>query len=676
MRRLVGLARGCRAPLALALALVLALAPAAGRAAPASSRATLALPAHPASGLAERLRHHQAEAALRRAPLPAPAGGAGLGLAGFAALAETGWRLGHQEAEVSVDPQAPGLAVALTCTVEALDAEVKSVTLLLPLAAAVEAVALADGATVSWSAGTLFGQLRAVEVTLAPPLAAGASRQLALRYQATLDCDAKTSLLRTCTFNDEFWQVLFFRVFADHGAAHHAPHTSTLHVRTPPGRMAAAPGTPLGVTAAGPGWLRWSFEQSERTENGGFAIADFRVTGGGPEASGAPWLRLLTLPSFTANAPALLSSAAAMIDFFGEAFGAFPWSGLSLIQVANNFGGGYAPLGGIFMLRNVFGAQPQGQGWTGWSELAAHEIAHQWWGNLARPLSGADVSLSESLAEFSSCRYTEETLQTRRQLIEDNLSYVYTVSAQDDRPLGSAAVYSSPAYVPIVYHKGAVVFDMLRLELGDAALLAGLRAYAAAYDRDYARVADLRAALELATGADLGWFFAQWFVGKGRIDVELAAAVLPAAGGGYLLRLRLAQLGAAPLRFKLPLRLTLADGTVRDEVVQVEPPEQGWVSLVELTLPARPLLVRPDPERRLLRRFNVLDGADVSLDGEVDGVDLVESAFRQGRRVVWQGNFFPNTLWDETFDGDASFVIDAGDLDLIYQRAGEASAVF
>ena len=388
-----------------------------------------------------------------------------------------------------------------------------------------------------------------------------------------------------------------------------------------------------------------------------------------------PWLRLLTLGTYQGAAKGLLSSVDSMLGFYGQRFGAFPWSGLSIIQVANNFGGGYAPLSGIFMLRNIFGAQAGAGGWTSWNELAAHEVAHQWWGNYARPMATADVCLSESLAEYSSCLYTEHTLKSRAQLVEDNLSYVYTVSPANDRPLASATVYQSPAYVQIVYHKGAAVFEMLRHEVGEAVLAKGLAAFAVSFGRDYARVSDLRAAVEKASGRDLGWFFKQWFQQTGSIEVELAARMVTESDGSLTLRLRVAQLSKVPMRFRLPLRLTFADGEVQETSVEVEPPLDGFVTVVTLPLSKRPLIVRPDVNRTLLRQFVIIDGADVTLDGLVDGVDLMECAFRRGRRVVWKGNFFPSASWDELFDADGSYVIDDADMSRIFEMAGEEVAV-
>ncbi|HAN31208.1 MAG TPA: hypothetical protein DCQ06_06375, partial [Myxococcales bacterium] len=334
-------------------------------------------------------------------------------------------------------------------------------------------------------------------------------------------------------------------------------------------------------------------------------------------------------------------------------------------------------LSGTFMYRNVFGAKVGGQGYSSFSELTAHELGHQWWGNYVRPLSNGDVSLSESLAEYSSCLYTEIELENRNQLIQDNLSFVYTVGAQDDRPMQATNVYSSPKYVQIIYHKGATVLHMLRHELGDDLMHKGLQVYVANLGRDYAKVKDLRLAMEQASGLDLEWFFEQWWQRKGNIYVEFAGRVETLKDGKYQVKLRVKQLTELAFRFKLPVRITYADGSYEDIDLDVIPDDKDdRIAVLTHTVDKPVRGVRPDRTRKLLRRFIHLTPADVNLDGLVDGADLIETAFRVNRAIVWKNNFFPNRLWDELFDIEPSYRIDADDVDLVVSSAGTTAVPF
>ena len=162
-----------------------------------------------------------------------------------------------------------------------------------------------------------------------------------------------------------------------------------------------------------------------------------------------------------------------------------------------------------------------------------------------------DVSLSESMAEFSAGLYTEQTMQTRHLELSDNVEYVFKVPAKSDAALGSSSVYNSSSYVDIVYHKGAVVYHMLRRQIGDKAMQDVLHAWTTKYGNDFATVTNLRQVVEKTTGQNLTWFFKQWFEKKGKIQAEVSGRLVP-DGDQWLVRLRFHQVDAAALkRFKL-----------------------------------------------------------------------------------------------------------------------------
>ena len=676
------------------LLLVLALLPVAAVAvaAPPTARAlpTIDLPPWPDSQFARRLQGHEAEANARpqQSMDPQLPSTAGWTAANYSKLIEPKWSILHQDITVEVEPDKPLIRVWLVVKVRPKVGE--SIT---KMRFRSEVMDL-DTLEVKDAAGNelqhklvvqsqIYGRL---DVDLPAPLTEGVDTDISVSYAAELDCDSQYTMLKSCSFDKEFQSVMFFSYYLRHGEAGHAPFISDLHVVTDVGYTAAAPGVPSGPDTLQSGRLLWHFKQLERTENAGFVIAKYEPKGDPIPAQPSPdnpYVRAYTVGNYIANAPTIIAAAKAMIAFYGERFVPFPWSGINIIQNANSLGGGYAPLSGIFMLRNIFGAKEGSGYWTSTSELMAHELAHQWWGNLIRPMGNGDVCLSESLAEVSSCMYTEKALNSRQQIIGDNLSYVYQVPTKNDVPLTSPYVYGSPNYVQIVYHKGAVVFDMLRIELGEQPFLDGLAKYAAAFDRDYASVSDLQLSLEEVSGRNLGWYFKQWFHSPGAIHVQFAGRVDPLPAGGWVFRLRTSTLGFATMRFKLPLRIWYTDGTSEDTFMDIIPAAGSAIAVTELKLDKRPRSVRPDLGRRLLRRFEILTPGDVDLNGLVDGADLVETAFRKGRAVVAHGKngqsyFYPNQGWDELFDivPDDGHVVDEKDIDLVVESFGSTAIDF
>ncbi len=648
---------------------------------------TITLPPAPGTDFAQRLAHHVDESHRpghvhdgSHDPTWPAAAPTGPFAADFENLFQGEWSIQHQEITVEVEPNTPELSGEVTVTVAIHTDGLDEVLFRLGILDTVDVVD-ASGAKMPHKYNTYFNQLGQVLIGLPKGLKKGDTLKIKLTYKRKLNCK-QASALRFCSFDSTFWSVMFYRYYVSHGSAYHSPFTSTLHVVTPNDRRAAAPGIPSGPTQLPNKRLAWHFEQKERTSNGGFSIAEYKVTG--PDhaeveqlvEAGKRYVRFYTAEPYAFAAKSLQPEAEGILDFYGARFTEFPWAGINIVQNANNFGGGYAPLSGTFMYRNVFGAKVGAQGYTNFSELTAHELAHQWWGNYVRPMGSGDVSLSESLAEYSSCLYTELKLKNRSQLVTDNLSFVYTVGEKDDRPMQATNVYGSPKYVQIIYHKGAVVLHMLRHEIGDENMNKGLAAFAKAYGRDYARVADLQKSMEGATGLDLGWFFEQWWQRKGALKVEFGGRVVPRDEGGFRVKLRVKQLTDKPFRFKLPVRITHADGEVVHHNVDVIPKDGVGLNIVHIDVDKPVLTVRPDVSRKLLRRFTVLTPGDVTLDGLVDGVDLVETAFRANRGIVWNKSFFPNTLWDELFDLDGSYRVDDGDFDLIESHAGATSVEF
>ncbi len=658
----------------------------------APALSTIDLPPWPGSNFERRLQAHTAEAGRHQHNHADPAASlpsaTGWSAADFSKLYVPKWTIEHQDITVEVVPKKERIKVWLDAQVRPTgEQELTKLRFRTDLIDdATLKVQDASGAEVDYNYKTLNSFSGRLEVILPAPLTVGVDTQLTVSYEAPLNCDVKKTMLKSCSFDSEFQSVMFFRYYLSHGEVSHAPFRSDLHVITDKNSMAAAPGVPSGPDVLQSGAYVWHFKQVERTENAGFVIAKYQPKGDAVPVQPSPdnpFVRVYTIGKFVANAPNIVNLAKEMLAFYGERYTPFPWSGINIVQNANSLGGGYAPLSGTFMLRNVFGAQKGSGYWHTINELMAHELAHQWWGNLARPLGTGDVSLSESLAEVSSCLFTEKQLGTRRQINGDNLSYMYNVPAAADMPLASPYVYGSSRYVQIVYHKGAVVFDMLRIELGEQGFIDGLGQYAKDFNRDYASITDMQTALEKATGRELGWYFKQWFMSKGAIHVQLAGRVEELPEGKWRFRLRTATLGYNSMRFKLPIRVYYVDGSQEDLFMDVVPESGSAIHIGELDLAKQPRGFRPDLGRRLLRRFAVLTPGDVNLNGLVDGSDLVEAAFRKGRSVIaknhkGKGFFYANEGWDELFDvaQDQGHIIDEKDLDVIVDYMGSEAVSF
>lgn len=633
------------------------------------------LPPYPDSAWERVVAAQHAEASLRPPMLHAPSDDPTVWYAAnFAGLGNPSWEIGYEDITVDLKPSSSELWVEADVTVKAH----KAVDSLAMLTMGTTALQLTDsnGGALKADVQKLSGYT-AFTIALPAPLTPEADWTFHLSAKGKLDCSPQGIGLLPCGLGSNYQWATFTHYYVTAAAAH-SPFASTLHVLAPNGKIAIAPGEPIGSDPTADGRKVWHFKQIERTDNAGFAIADYVETDS--MLLGTKPLRVFTTAKYAPTAVDMAKMASEVVAAYSAQFVPFAWPGLSLIQLEKDFGGGYSPLSGVFMYRDAFAGNPNSNFWESNVELTAHEIGHQWWGNLVEPLGSGDVALSESLAEISSCLYTEKVFDSRAQIIRNNLSYLYQVTAGQDVAVGSPSVFGTPAYVEIVYHKGSVVFDTLRNEIGTDKVLAALALYATDFARDFAELDDLRKAAEKVSGKDLTWFWSQWLEHKGAVEAEVSGRLVE-KDGKFTVRLRVAQPQGKPFRFTLPLTIDTPDGKSTVKTVEINPTGGETTVIVNVDVDQRPVRVRLDVQRSILRKFATGTPGDFNLSGYVDGADLVELALRFGRAMRIKGKngqeyFYTDLSWNELYDLNPDRRIDDDDVTALNEWVGTQSEEF
>ncbi len=624
------------------------------------------MPTWPGSPLAQRRAWQDREAAQAHRTLPGQTDAtAALRAANFANLAASSWTVMDQDITVDLDVKNSQVTTDSVLTLHVTDAGVKSLMFYGDNGETWTASTV-DDLPLTTTTGTL-GTANS-SYTVALPVAATPNTDLLLKLHRVvkLSCgQGFMGFLQCNTSGTYHWMAGSVGAMPYNDG--HTPFTCKLHIKTGMLEVAAATGQPKGVDILPDGSKLWHFEQPERSEhNDAFAVAAYKMFEG-KSADNQP-IRVYTTNNYSGNASTIAKFVSDVLAFYGTHMAKFPWTNLNMIQLSDQFGGGESFLMGVFAIESVFDGAPDNNGWEETNSLLSHEIAHQWWGNFVAPQGLGDVCLSESMAEFSSCWYTETALGNRAQILTNNLSFAYTVAITEDKPVNSAGVYSAAKYVDIIYHKGSVVLDMLRREVGDTVMTQALGDYAATYGRDFATVAQLRAVVEKASGQDLAWFFTQWFSRVGLIHAQVSARPIQHDDGTWSVRVRVVQPADAkikPYRFHLPVHIeTIANAPI-DLVMEIQA-VADTPQVQEFPVPSAPLRVKCDWQRQLLRKFVVGTPGDVNLSGLVDGADLIDMAYRQGRGVVHTYGsgktfFFPDTAWNELYDLTTDGLVDGGD---------------
>ena len=150
--------------------------------------------------------------------------------------------------------------------------------------------------------------------------------------------------------------------------------------------------------------------------------------------------------------------------------------------------------------------------------LMAHELAHQWFGDMVTCGSWSDIWLNEGFATYLTALNYEAapTLPYWAQWKQEQINKITSdpngsVFCDDTTSVGR--IFSSR----LSYSKGAYVLHMLRWTVGDSAFFAGVRNYLqdASLSYGFARTSDLKQHLEASSGMNLNEFFADWYYGEG-----------------------------------------------------------------------------------------------------------------------------------------------------------------
>jgi aminopeptidase N len=224
-------------------------------------------------------------------------------------------------------------------------------------------------------------------------------------------------------------------------------------------------------------------------------------------------------PALAAEAPEILEVTARCLDEFHRLFGIrHPWGEYHQAFVPDFNAGAMENPGCVtfrdsFVFRSRVTESERGSRAT----TIAHEMAHQWFGNLVTMRWWDDLWLNESFAEYLGYRVCD-AVTDYRPWVEFGAKRKAWGYAADRRPsthpvAGNGAVDTKRALTDfdgISYAKGASVLRQLAVRLGDDTLLAGLREYFRAHAYGNATFADLFGAWSSAGASDLGPWATAW----------------------------------------------------------------------------------------------------------------------------------------------------------------------
>lgn len=196
--------------------------------------------------------------------------------------------------------------------------------------------------------------------------------------------------------------------------------------------------------------------------------------------------------------------------------------------------------------------------------LVAHELAHQWYGNLITTRNWANIWLNEGITSFMELIWAEykygfsEKEYYRYREVRGVKHAVYGekpmvfFNYEDSNDLFDANVYA----------KGAVVMNMLRYILGEKPFQKGLQYYTRENAYKNVESYDLKKAFEVTTGKNLYWFFDQWMYTPGLPELTINHRY-DKKKKGTILTVEQTQDTTVSSTFRLPFTVLIDEGTFK-----------------------------------------------------------------------------------------------------------------
>jgi aminopeptidase N len=294
------------------------------------------------------------------------------------------------------------------------------------------------------------------------------------------------------------------------------------------------------------------------------------------------------IPQSLASAQASLPLAVGMLHVFSDLFGLYPFIDEKYGHAQFGWGGGME-----HQTMTSLGSFSE--------DLVAHELAHQWFGDMITMRSWPDIWLNEGFATYAVALYRERQYGAAsywaymNQRLNSAKFAVGTIRVRDTSSVQN--LFSGS----LVYDKGASVLHMLRRVMGDSLFFLALKEYAndPRYRFQTASTEDFRSVCEDVLGASLKSFFDQWIDGEKYPRYAYRWSTRQ-EGTNFIATVTIDQTTQTtnPAFFTMPVELRFL-GSGFDSTVTVQHTFSG--QSFEVKLPFDPTDCQLDPDQWILR---------------------------------------------------------------------------
>lgn len=302
-------------------------------------------------------------------------------------------------------------------------------------------------------------------------------------------------------------------------------------------------------------------------------------------------------------------------EYFTATFGQPEATRLTIAELPDDAAAAWAP--------EIAGIAGNRIGQANSNRLLANTIAHQWWGSEISPATLGDAWITNGMSRYSELLYLEDT--AGKTALQNAIPDIQAGAlAYDTAPLSTLTRTDpySPQFQRETYEKGAMIFHMLRYQMGDEKFIAFLRGLLSQYTDKPVRGTDLA---QVARAQDpklnTDTFFAQWIDGTGAPSFNDKFTVYRLGGNKGFRTIGAISQDLDLFRMPVDLRIE-TDGKTEAQRIDVS----GTDSSYTVETFGRPRKITIDPDNWILKstpdlavRIAVLRGQQLVAQGDLIG---------------------------------------------------------
>lgn len=340
----------------------------------------------------------------------------------------------------------------------------------------------------------------------------------------------------------------------------------------------------------------WRQEQAHSTYLTMIAVGNFTVT---KDMWEEKEVNYYTEPAYASTAKLVFGKTPEMIGFFSEKLGVeYPWDKYSQIVVRDFVSGAMEnTTATVFFDRmNMSAGQYLDENHE---DIIAHELFHQWFGDLVTAESWSNLPLNESFATYGEYLWEEHKYgrdAADLKGLEDLTAYLSGDRKNSPDVIRYDYADREQMFDEISYQKGGRILHMLRKTVGDAAFFKALNLYLTRNAYKNAEIDHLRLAFEEVSGMDLNWFFNQWFLSSGHPILNIQSTYNQEKKEISVTINQKQDLSKSPL-YRIPMAIDIySGGKVERKEIVLDKLEQTFIFPSQ----AAPDLVNTDAEKYIL----------------------------------------------------------------------------